>query len=83
MAYNQYTEALRLSTVFNDMEGVRDIQMEMLPACRALGNFEEEGATIDTLLKASVASGDMGMQARIHLESALSLMYRDDVIPGR
>ncbi|MEK9137558.1 MAG: CHAT domain-containing protein, partial [Bacteroidota bacterium] len=73
VAYNMYTEALRLANVFHDAEGMRDIQFAMLPACRAVDDNELHAATINNLLKSYT---DAGKQARAHYESALASLHR-------
>ncbi len=78
VAYGMYVEALRLANVFNDVEGARDIQMAMLPACRALENSEDQTRAINDLLKAYVDSGNQKMQARPHYESALSFLHHNE-----
>ena len=78
VAYAMYTEALRLAAVFHDAEGGREIQLEMIPSCRALGKFDEEARLIDTLLAAYGSPANPAMQARLHYASALSLIERQD-----
>lgn len=78
VAYNMYSEAVRLSMVFHDIDGAHEIQFEMLPTCRALGHFDEEGELLDTLIKAYGALDRQGMQSRVHFESALSLIQREE-----
>lgn len=78
VAYEMYTEALRLANVFNDVEGAREIQMAMLPTCRALENTEDQTRAINNLLKTYVDSGNQKMQARPHYESALSFLHRNE-----
>ncbi len=76
VAYAMYTEALGLSHVFNDVTGMREIQFAMLPVSRALENTEGQAQTINDLLKVYMESGNLGMQARAHYESALSFLER-------
>lgn len=71
VAYEMYMEALRLASVFNDVEGAREIELAMLPACRALENTEDQMRAINDLLKAYIDTGNLKMQARPHYESAL------------
>jgi CHAT domain-containing protein len=82
VAYTMYAEALRLATIFNDMDGMREIQFAMLPSCRALENTEEQGRAVNSLLEAYVKSGDQRMQARAHFESALSSIHREEYQPA-
>jgi tetratricopeptide (TPR) repeat protein len=78
VAYNMYAEALRLAVIFGDVDGMREMQLAMLPSCRALENTEEHAQTVNSLLKAYIESGDRRMQARTHLESALSSIQREE-----
>jgi tetratricopeptide (TPR) repeat protein len=73
-----YDEALRLASVFDDHEGVREIQWAMLPACRALGETEEESHILSELLTSSASANDVGMQANVYYASGLSHERRSD-----
>lgn len=77
-AFTMYTEAIRLTNVFGDADGVREIQWAMLPSCRALDEVEEEGKIIGDLLKHYTSSNDVRSQAKVYYESGLSKLHRRD-----
>lgn len=75
-AYSMFAEALRLAELFKDIDGVREIQLAMLPSLRALDKTDEEAETLAELMKASMDARNLQMQARLRLESALGLFHR-------
>ncbi|HCV42933.1 MAG TPA: hypothetical protein DGH68_05580, partial [Bacteroidetes bacterium] len=78
IAYEMYAEALRLSTVFKDADGIGEFQFAMLPTCRALDKIEEHAQATNNLLRLYGESGNQRMEAKAHLESALSFIWRQE-----
>jgi tetratricopeptide (TPR) repeat protein len=77
-AFERYTEALRLARVFEDEEGVREIQWAMLPTLRALDRVEVERRTLEELQQSYSDSREVDMLARVHLEAGLSHYQREE-----
>lgn len=75
-AFTLYTEMVRFAKVFQDNEGLRAIQWDMLPCCRALGEWEEERHILADLLAAASSSGDPVFSARANLEAGVSMMHQ-------
>jgi tetratricopeptide (TPR) repeat protein len=75
-AYDMYSEYLRLATIFKDDEGIRAVQLTMLPALRLLEKEEELTQTVAALQKSYMEAGNAQMQARAHFESALTFIHR-------
>jgi tetratricopeptide (TPR) repeat protein/CHAT domain-containing protein len=71
-AYEIYVEALRLAKVFNDVDGVRDIEWAMLPACRALDEQGEEKQILTELLQGYAGRKDARGLSRVQYEIGLS-----------
>ncbi len=76
-AYLLYVEALRLARVFNEADGVRDIQWAMLPSCRALAETDDERRILSSLQQHAVATRDVREQGRVRVEAALGALSRD------
>jgi tetratricopeptide (TPR) repeat protein len=75
-AFSQLEEGLRLSRVFSDSTGVREIELALLPLCRALEDWEMEGRVVNDLLKAYGSPPDPGRLAGIYFEVASSQAFR-------
>lgn len=71
-AHVMYTEALRLAKVFKDAEAIRDLQMAMLPSCRALDLAEDEQKLVDELTASQTAAGNVAALSRINMEEGIS-----------
>ena len=76
-ALTLYTEMERLAKVFNDNDGVRVVQYAMLPACRALGEWDEDRRILADLFRA--ASDDPVLAARANLEAGISMKLRGNL----
>jgi tetratricopeptide (TPR) repeat protein len=74
-AFALYTEMARFAKLFNEEEGLRSIQLAMLPSCRLLGEQEEEEHILADLFHAS-ASGNSSFAARVNVEAGVSMMWQ-------
>ncbi len=77
-AYSVLIEALRLSQVFGEIEGAREIQWALVPVCRALHKTGEETKILTELLNGYIVAGDFLGQARLHFEIGKSKQYRQE-----
>jgi tetratricopeptide (TPR) repeat protein len=68
-AYDAYAEALRLARVFNDQDGIQEIQWAMLPACRSLRERDDERKMLAELEQSALAAKDIRRQARVLQEA--------------
>jgi tetratricopeptide (TPR) repeat protein len=71
-AFEQAIELLRLTRVFGDSAGVRDISFELLPICQALDERDTERRLAEDLLRSALRTGDLRMQARVHMIEGLT-----------
>jgi tetratricopeptide (TPR) repeat protein len=81
-SYTLYIDALRLARVFNDTDGIREIQFAMLSTCRSLDKAEEHAQIVNELLKASAESGKKKDEARAHYESAMEFVTQNQYQQG-
>jgi len=75
-AWDQLDESLRLAGVFGEEAGERAIRWAMLPAARAIEDFEAEEKLRAALAKALGGEGDTRGTARLLREEGLALMAR-------
>lgn len=73
-----YIETLRLARLFKDEDGVLAILHAMLPSYRALDDADGEQLAIAELREHATAAGDIGMLARLNLESGMGASLRGD-----
>jgi tetratricopeptide (TPR) repeat protein len=75
-AWVRLEESLRLAGVFGEESGARAIRWAMLPAARAIENFEAESTIRATLTDAVRAEGDVRATAALLQEEGRTLMAR-------
>ena len=77
-AMDIYVETLRLSRLFKDPDGVLAALQVMLPSYRALDDVDGEQLAIAELRESAMAAGNVGMLAKLNLESGIGALLRGD-----
>jgi tetratricopeptide (TPR) repeat protein len=75
-AYSLCAEALRLSQVFRDTAGMQEVQVAMLPLCRALGEDVDEARILEDLTATAHDRTGNALLARAFLEAGITSRLR-------
>lgn len=75
-AFTMYGDALRLAKVFEDADGIRDIEWAMLPCARAIEETAVGQQLMDDLTKEYTASQNSVGLARVAIECGLDNLFR-------
>jgi CHAT domain-containing protein len=75
-AFNILEEALRLTKVFGDSMGVREIELVILPSCRLLDQRDVETLVVNDLLKAYSGKKEKRGLARVYEEVGKTQLFR-------